>query len=149
MDNKLQELLSWEEKIHEEQEQLTAQLEPLLRRREELRVKLELIQRLTGLEQAEVTPNTSSPATPISGNGTVGESLQQAVQEILAETGEPMHISSIRSVLIQRGIPIPGKGTVANVIVHLRRSPAIFAVYGRGTYGLTSWKQRRERQVKA
>jgi hypothetical protein len=82
------------------------------------------------------------------------------VEAILAEKGEPMHIGALRDVLIERGIPLPGRGDEANIIVRLRRDDTRFTRTGRGTYGLTAWglpavaptrrkKVRRRRKVKS
>ena len=51
-----------------------------------------------------------------------------------------MHISDIRSSPLEKGIPIPGRGDEANVIVRLRRLEDRFTRTARGTYGLAEWK---------
>lgn len=64
--------------------------------------------------------------------------LEVGVEKILAAAGEPMHISRIRAQLINDGIPIPGKGEDANVIVRISADER-FCRTSRGTYALTSW----------
>lgn len=64
--------------------------------------------------------------------------IEQGAMEILSERGKPLHISDLRTELARRGIPIPGKGTDANVIVYLSRSIDICRV-GRGLYALRTW----------
>jgi hypothetical protein len=65
--------------------------------------------------------------------------LEAAVEQILREAGEPLHISSIRQILLDRRVPIPGRGDDANIIVRLRRLNQQFMRTARGTYGLTEW----------
>lgn len=64
--------------------------------------------------------------------------IEQGAMEILKERGKPLHISELRAEIARRGIPIPGKGTDANVIVYLARQSEICRV-GRGLYALRSW----------
>jgi hypothetical protein len=69
----------------------------------------------------------------------VGRSANDLLDEcerILREAGGPVHIKDLHSALLQQGIPLPGKGTEANVIVRLRRAKERFVRTGRGTYGL-------------
>lgn len=143
MNGRIAELNAWESELLAEQKQVARQLEPLLSRREELRTKLDLVQRLKGLEgntgnKGEQTATNKLPVPPVV--STVGSELQAAVRQILESHGKPMHVREIRTVLPERGVPIPGKGTDANLIVHLRRAPEVFQRSGRGTYGLTGWK---------
>jgi hypothetical protein len=60
-------------------------------------------------------------------------------------------------LLCQRGIPIPGAGTQANLITHLRRDPRLVRP-SRGMYGLSVWglenmptglRQRRKKRLRA
>lgn len=64
--------------------------------------------------------------------------VEQGAMEVLGERGKPLHISELRTELERRGIPIPGKGTDANVIVYLSRCNDICRV-GRGLYALRAW----------
>jgi hypothetical protein len=151
MKKRQDELKVWEDELIGEQEKLARDLEPLLTRREELRMKLDLVQRLKNLESGDKTqegqPTLAMP--PIaSPSSSVGSELQAAVRRILESRRKPMHVREIRGVLTEQGIPIPGKGTDANLIVHLRRAPTIFEPCGRGTYGLADWKKERARTAK-
>lgn len=65
--------------------------------------------------------------------------LEDAVETILAAAGEPLHISQIREELVLRGVPIPGRGDDANIIVRIGRVKERFVRTGRGTYALVSW----------
>jgi hypothetical protein len=64
--------------------------------------------------------------------------VEAAALEVLREHGEPIHVSEIRAELLRRAIPIPGKGTDANVIVYLSRNPRVCRG-GRGLYALKEW----------
>lgn len=70
----------------------------------------------------------------------VTSDLEDAVEEILRDAGKPLHISAIRETLMARGVPIPGRGDDANIIVRLRRVEERFTRTARGTYGLAEWK---------
>jgi len=137
---RIDELKAWEAELVGEKEKIGRDLEPLLNQREQLIQKLELVQRLIAVESATPLVSTHPPLSqnvgtaPPSGNG--GNQIQMAVREILEQHGKPMHIRDIRTALVGRGVAIPGKGTDANVIVHLRRAPEIFARKTRGTYSL-------------
>jgi hypothetical protein len=65
--------------------------------------------------------------------------LEDAVEEILHAAGAPLHISDIRERLMEQGVPIPGRGDDANIIVRLRRFEGRFTRTARGTYGLSEW----------
>jgi hypothetical protein len=95
------------------------------------------------------------PSARIAGRRLEGVSLhpiEQGAIEVLGERSKPLHISELRAELARRGIPIPGKGTDANVIVYLSRCNDICRV-GRGLYALRTWNvpevpARRRRSVR-
>jgi len=62
--------------------------------------------------------------------------LLSECEAIIRDHGGPMHINDIHKSLIQKRIPIPGKGTKANVIARLQRSDGRIIRTGRGEYGL-------------
>jgi hypothetical protein len=70
---------------------------------------------------------------------TATSDLEDAVEELLRAAGEPLHISKIRETLVAQGVPIPGRGDDANIIVRLRRFEDRFTRTARGTYGLAEW----------
>lgn len=61
-----------------------------------------------------------------------------AVMEELAATGRPVHISELMRLLQHRKVTIPGAGTQANLITHLRRDARLVRP-SRGMYGLAAW----------
>jgi hypothetical protein len=61
-----------------------------------------------------------------------------AVKAVLAElesAGRPLHISELMRLLRDRNVPIPGSGSQANLITHLRRDARIVRP-SRGMYAL-------------
>ena len=64
-----------------------------------------------------------------------------AVQAVIAEltaAGRPLHISELMRLLSERGISVPGSGSQANLITHLRRDERLIRP-SRGMYGLAAW----------
>ena len=138
MTGRLDQLAGWEQDIRDELATVSTDLETLISRRDHLQAKLDLVRVLQNLErgaESEDAP-TLAPAHP---RQTTAERICQAVATILDEGGEPMHVGSIRAVMLARGIVLPGRGTDANIIVHLTRSPDLFVRIARGTYGLAKW----------
>jgi hypothetical protein len=65
-----------------------------------------------------------------------GFNLLDECERILRASSEPMHVTILMQRLSDDGIPIPGRGDVANVIGRLRLSPKRFKRIGRGTYNV-------------
>jgi hypothetical protein len=149
---RIDELTRWERELIEEQERIARELEPLLSRRDQLRAKLELIHRLKGLEQdatQQVGQTQSSKVVrpnAFAASRTVASDLQAAVFNVLRQAGKPLHVREIREALQTQGVTIPGKGTDANIIVHLRRAPDVFERKRRGIYSLKASKGQRKRE---
>jgi len=61
--------------------------------------------------------------------------LLSTAMAILGEQGD-LHLSSLREALTARGMPIPGKGTDANLVGYLNRSGGRIVRKSRGVYGL-------------
>lgn len=68
-----------------------------------------------------------------------GKDLEDAVEALLRERNEPLHISAIRAALVEAGFPIPGRGDDANIIVRISKLPNRFTRTARGTYALADW----------
>ena len=121
-------LRKWRSREMREIEEAQSELLRLQRKLREAQERLELLDRLLALEGEETPEPIQSPSRP-------GEFLD-ACEEIVRKAGKPMHIRDIHAALIENGIPIPGKGTQANVISRLQRSGGRFIRTGRGMYGL-------------
>ena len=61
-----------------------------------------------------------------------------AVIEELEAAGRPIHISELMRLLREKQVQIPGAGTQANLISHLRRDDRLVRP-SRGIYGLAAW----------
>lgn len=130
-------LAAWEKDIETEIAEVGRLMEPLQKRLDAAREKLDLVRRLRHLVTGGEQPRSRQI-----GNDQLGEPLgdvEQQIQQILTKAGKPMHIGSIRDELIARGVPLPGRGDEANIILRLRRALTLFTRTGRGMYGLTSW----------
>lgn len=153
MDNPF-DLSAWAGALDEEISQLREEIQRLTAVLSKAEEKLRLVRRLRELEgglQAEAFENQAEDSTgqfahPLSrtdSDGTGASSsapdLEDAVEQILTESGEPMHISLIRDQLTARGVAIPGRGDDANIIVRIRKTEGRFTRTARGTYALASW----------
>jgi hypothetical protein len=67
--------------------------------------------------------------------GEAASDFRHVLLELLTEEARPLRLTELRGLLEKRGVQIPGKGTDANLIVHLRRMPGVQRV-DRGTYAL-------------
>lgn len=76
----------------------------------------------------------------------------------LSDAGQPIHYKVLSQQLLSKGVTIPGRDPAATLLSQIYRD-ARFKRFGRGTYGLASWKStktskkrrrsRRERKRKA
>ena len=111
--------------------------------REEERLLTRLLALRRGAAPAETDgrkPEVQSPAQPDPGP-MAAEPKQPAVQAVvreLAVAGRPLHISDLMRLLRDHGVQVPGAGTQANLITHLRRDPRLVRP-SRGMYGLAAW----------
>lgn len=91
------------------------------------------------VESSDGGDRPALPSSPATNSGTVSiHPVERGAVEILEQRGKPIHISEIRTELVKRGVPIPGKGTDANVIIYLTGSATVCRV-GRGLYALRAW----------
>jgi hypothetical protein len=140
----LEDLEAWARATEREIDEIRGQMLPLEERMGAARERLDLIRRLVGLadgskRQPTAAPRSSQRGEPAEGRVPPGGTVEDQVEAILAKRGEPMHISALRDALIEQGVPLPGRGDEANIIVRLRRDEARFTRTGRGTYALTAW----------
>lgn len=128
-------LAAWEKDVEVEIADLTSAILPLQTRLEAARERLDLIRRLARLSNGDTAKESSERQAGI----IAGNDVEDHIQELLHASGNPMHIGEIRQTLIERGVPLPGRGDEANIILRLRRDPTRFLRTGRGMYGLASW----------
>ncbi|SRR6266704_80553 len=144
-----QHLRSWAEATEVEIKEIAAAIAPLQQRLQAARERLDLIQRLMQLGDGGVTPVPGQGLSPrqstdsgARGNAVppvVGKEVEDQLETILLASGQPMHIRDLRQALITRGVPLPGRGDEANIILRLGRSKDRFVRTGRGMYGLSTW----------
>lgn len=139
------ELQQWATALEAEIEQIKSGIAPLEQRLAAARERLDLIKRLIRLTEGAEPPqqratgartasSQSTPTPPSVGK----QDLEGQIAQILGEAGKPMHISNVRQALVDRAVPLPGRGDEANIIVRLRRAPDRFTRTGRGTYALAT-----------
>jgi hypothetical protein len=100
-----------------------------------------LLERLLALRQGLPVGAQPVPIAGGEGTPTIADTERPAVQAVIEEltaAGRPVHISELMRLLRARQVPIPGSGTQANLITHLRRD-ARFVRPSRGMYGLAAW----------
>jgi hypothetical protein len=111
-----------------------------------------LLQRLLALRRG-ATPAEDGRAIATAHEGEAGSAEQEgavaashhtkhpsveAVVRELISAARPLHISDLMRLLREGGVQIPGAGTQANLITHLRREPRLVRP-SRGMYGLAEW----------
>ena len=133
-------LQAWTETIEQEIKEITSEILPLQQQLDAAREKLDLVRRLIHLSTSKVVSpegnvdTTPSPLQPVTLPG-----IEDHIEKVLRSQGKPVHISEIRASLIKMGVPLPGRGDEANIILRLRRANDRFIRTGRGTYALTEW----------
>ncbi|MFQ6006200.1 MAG: hypothetical protein ACE5OQ_11930 [Woeseia sp.] len=145
-------LKDWAKKAGKEIQEVSEAMAPLQARLSAARERLDLVHRLLRLAAREEGTPDSDPSRSVAVEdatkpGTIKAhfysvevaNLEDCIERVLDEAGKPIHIREIRQSLIDRGIPLPGRGDEANIIVRLSRAPDRFVRTGRGTYGLSSW----------
>ncbi len=139
-------LEAWATATEEEIADIRGRMLPLEEQLDAAKERLDLIRRLIGLAGANRAETSRSTPTSPESQGTRGKSqvlasvrVEDHVESVLSDAGQPLHIRALRDELIARGVPLPGRGDEANIIVRLRRSDDRFTRTGRGMYGLASW----------
>jgi hypothetical protein len=135
---RLQQLRDWEAAAQREVDQFSAELAAVQQRLTAAREQVELLGRLIRLTEQEPRGSVSI-ATPATSDWSVRADLEGYVEQVLEAAGGPMHIRDIRRALIERSVPLPGRGDEANIIVRLSRASKTFTRTARGTYALASW----------
>lgn len=122
-------------------EVLEARAEQLEQALVKARREQHLLESLLALRRGE-SPKTSegTASAPRASKGgepkpSTSNGLADAAVSVLEGAGRPMHIGELMSALVSHGVEIPGAGSQANLIAHLRREQRI-ARPSRGMYGL-------------
>lgn len=142
-------LEAWSKDIENEIQDIVNAMTPLKEQLSSAQEKLELIHRLMRLAEKDLLGHDVSLSLEIE---TVEQilplentqqhkkvNIESHLKQMLEKSGEPMHIKELRQALISKGIPLPGRGDEANIILRLRRAGSTFTRTGRGMYGLSTW----------
>jgi hypothetical protein len=102
-----------------------------------------LLERLLALRRGGTagTDHGAVAGHHVSPSRAMGETKHPALQAVIEEletAGRPLHISELMRLLKERKVSIPGSGTQANLITHLRRDDRLIRP-SRGMYGLAAW----------
>ena len=112
-----------------ELEDARQQLAEVQKRIRESEQRLELVNNLLALESPHESIGHVEKSPPV-----LADELLDACGELIRAAGRPMHIRELHAALLERGVPLPGRGAEANLIVRLQRSGGRFVRVGRGTY---------------
>lgn len=141
-------LSTWHAALAGEVEELRAEIRSKQMHLAQVEEKLALVTKLIEVEKRPPNGTSARNSAPAPAMRAVSSEVSQhpntsdledAVEVLLRAAGMPLHISSIREALLAQGVPIPGRGDDANIIVRLRRFEDRFTRTARGTYSLTEW----------
>jgi hypothetical protein len=144
-DTRSEELRRWRVETAADLERAQLELAVVQKRIADLRERLNLIDRLLAVEAGGNGDGVRvSLADP--------DDLLAACERIVRAAGRPLRIRELHAALVKEGVPLPGRGTEANVIVRLQRSNGRFIRTAHGTYapvdfGLPESKPVRSRRV--
>lgn len=134
---------TWKAELDREIKSLSDKIASLTTERQRRVQQLELVSRLLESEAApkceRSAPQAESSVTD--SHITTPDEVKDRVLEILLQTGRPMNIKEIHAEFLRRSLPIPGKGTPFNILVHISREVKrgnMSRLYrtGKGTYAL-------------
>jgi hypothetical protein len=127
--NRIMELQEWRSEAHQELARARADLAHVQKRLEEAQDRVRLLDQLLALEQDKsVDAVKDAQQEPVD--------FLDACEQVLREAGKPLHIKELQAALLEKDVPLPGRGTEANLIVRFQRSDGRFIRTGRGMYGL-------------
>lgn len=129
---------------------LQGQIAPLLQEMGKRKKEIALLDELIALKTDVGQPPQDESDRPVAKPRRKHTDVVENAKAILLDVGRPLHISELHRVFLERGFLIPGQGTDANLISHLRRSPEIVRIK-RGFYALadpSDEPRRPERQVR-
>lgn len=140
-----EELRRWRHEASAELQHAQDELRAAQRRIDATRERVSLLDRLLAVEEGNGVG--ANPAAPPD-----ADALLNACEELVKGAGKPLHVKELIDGLVQRGVPLPGRGNEANLITRLHRSDGRFVRTGRGTYapasfGLPEVRPTRKRRV--
>jgi hypothetical protein len=140
----MKQIKAWKASLEADIKSLNERMGALTSDLQKKRQQLDLVAKLLDSETAaNSTPRYSEKelATKSAGQNPTPDEVKERVLEILLQANRPMNIKEIHAEFLRRGLPIPGKGTPFNILVHLSRevkkgSGSRFYRTGKGTYAL-------------
>lgn len=150
---RVSELLRWRAAAIHELEEAQANAAAAQQRTESCRERVRLLDRLLAVETGSEAATSTHEMSAHSARDAESEGLLHACERLVREAGRPLHIKELHTALLNNRIPIPGRGTEANLLVRLHRSNGRFVRTGRGTFapasmGLQEVKPSLRRRVK-
>lgn len=134
-------LEAWTEAIEREIADIRGSMTALQQRLDAANEKRDLVRRLLHLSTPPLDRALEKTEQPQCGpHPACGPAIEDHIEDVLLSKGTPTHIREIRAALIEMGVPLPGKGDEANIILRLRRDDNRFVRTGRGTYALVAWE---------
>ena len=133
-------LVEWKAELEQRLVELEEQVRPILSEVERIRQQLDLVAKLEvlqaggssmsngGLARQQDVRRLIEPAS--------GASVGDVLAKILADAGEPLHISAIRERYLATGRHIPGQGTISNLLAYMGDKDGRFERVAKGTYRL-------------
>jgi hypothetical protein len=131
-----QQVREWLQAVEADIRRLQGKMEPLLEEQGRLEAREALLRDLLSSFDARPQTDGADRSLASRAQGSVGAYVVSHAIEILREAGSPLHINELHKRFLQQGLKVPGAGTPANLIVHIRKAPEI-ASPKRGMYGLT------------
>jgi hypothetical protein len=135
-----------DKETREIQQKLGRRLEELRNRRrplEEAMAHLEALLKIEGWVGIGDEGNSLAPQDP----GQNSKLPLEAAHDLLSKSGKPIHYRELATKLLAYGVPISGQDPAATLLSKMNRDSR-FKRYGRGVYGLASWKIRRNKKQK-
>lgn len=144
------EVRTWLAAVQADLRALKEKMEPLLEEQRRLEEREALMRDLLRSFDSAASDGAGDASSIPATSGSVREYVVERATEILRGAGQPLHINDLHAQFLARGYTVPGAGTPANLIVHLRKASEI-ASPQRGLYGLTEnigpVKQRTKRRT--
>jgi hypothetical protein len=139
LNDRIEELRRWKSDAVVELEVAQTSLAAAQQRVEACRERLRLLDRLLTVENGpELVALSRENSQTAQGLAPPIDDLLDACEKLVRNAGRPLHIKELHTALLNEGIPIPGRGTEANLLVRLHRSNGRFVRTGRGTYAPVS-----------
>jgi hypothetical protein len=134
------ELRRWKAEAVAELEAAQAGLAAAQQQSEACRERLRLLDRLLAVESGPEAAGSSQESSMQTAQEPTSptDDLLYACEKVVRNAGRPLHIKELHAALLNEGIPIPGRGTEANLLVRLHRSNGRFVRTGRGTFAPVS-----------